>query len=219
MACDRDALERDLRETGGSAADQHGATWNPERWEKAIGSLEGVPAALIESRHITRKDLHELGRSFRREPSPAFVVAVMAWGYGGIGYGAWRTSQALRTPGALERVHEAIATACSHGALAGYRLLAATGRPKWLGPTFGTKLICFGAYRAVRSGPKPVILDYRVGQALDGYGCRFAPERWQAADSRASGGYGSYLDLVQELADTLACSSEDVEYRLWQRGS
>jgi hypothetical protein len=211
----RDTLVRDLNEIGGFAANQHGASWNPQQWEEVLGSLSGVPAALIESRHITREDLHELGAAFRLEPTPAFVVAVMAWGYGEIGYGAWRTSQAMRTPGALDRIYTAVATACSDGAAVGYHLLAAPGRPKWLGPAFGTKLICFGAYRAIRSGPRPVILDFRVAQTLDRYGWHFAPERWQHADRPSHRGYGSYIGLVENLADALACSPEDVEYRLW----
>jgi len=218
MASDWNALIADLRDAGCFAADQHGASWNPERWEAVLGPLEGLPTSLIESRHISREDLHGLGQSFRREPSPAFVVAVMAWGYGDIGYGPWRTRQALQTPGALDRIYEAIDTTCLHGAVAGYRSLAAAGRPKFLGATFGTKLICFGAYRAIDSGPKPVILDYRIGKALERHGYHFACERWQAADSRGLGGYGSYVDIVQELAGELRCSAEDVEYRLWVCG-
>lgn len=76
----------------------------------------------------------------------AAFVTVMAWGYGGVGYGPYRTRTMLAgTPRAGERLTRVARTLHGVGALAAYGALARLDECglAGLGPAFGTKYLYF----------------------------------------------------------------------------
>lgn len=89
------------------------------------------------------------------------ILAVMASGYGNVGYGPWRTGRVLQINAvATPRLAEVAKTLASEGAFAAYELLAGSHRLSGLGPVLGTKYLFFCPQR--RSGRPALILDRLV---------------------------------------------------------
>jgi hypothetical protein len=137
----------------------------------------------------------------------------MAWGYGTVGYGPWRTARILQTsadgPDRLVTVAQRLAKA---GAVDAFGLLGGDCRLRWLGPAFGTKYLYFCPQRA--ADPKALILDRLVARWL----ARHVDESFNAL-SWSSRRYRLYLDLVGSWADALDVASDDIEWCIFQAES
>lgn len=94
-------------------------------------------------------------------------LAVMIWGYGRTGYGAYRTNKILENHAAspaelAERLRSSADTVRATGPLEGYRWMQYTskGKVKGLGPAFFTKWLSFTSAKGEAYGPDTVpILD------------------------------------------------------------
>jgi hypothetical protein len=196
-------------------AEEQEVSWAPARWEAALGGLDGVPEEAVRSGSISRRHGREAATAARRgEIGPrGFLITAMAWGFGAIGYGPWRTAAMLATPGVEDRVAAILRIAHRDGARAVYEAVSGPYRLPRLGPVFATKLIYFAGHDSIAPGPKPLVLDRVVGTLLAHHG---APLRWQAfhADS-----YLTYLDLVTTLAARANATPDDVECKLWEVGA
>ena len=126
--------------------------WNRERWEAPdsrypkIAShktfIKGLPNP------IGREDVRGYGADASRSTAKAVeaFVASMVWGFGGTGYGVYRTNRILTVnPDAPQRLHDVAEILKSDGPVEGYRAIANSdqSRLKWLGPAFGTKYLYF----------------------------------------------------------------------------
>jgi hypothetical protein len=80
-----------------------------------------------------------------------------------------------------------------------------------MGPSFGTKLLCFAAYTS-GGGPKPLILDRVVGRALDRFGVYLHYNGWDVTD------YEQYLTIAHQVAERVGVEPHDVEWWLFQIG-
>lgn len=119
----------------------------------------------------------------------------------------------LKTRDAPTRIEVAIERVRHAGAVAGYRAIARGGdaRLRWMGPSFGTKLLYFAAYTS-SAGPKPLILDRVVGRALDRFGVYLHYNGWDTAD------YERYFTVVHQVAERVGVEPHDVEWWLFQTG-
>jgi hypothetical protein len=189
--------------------------WAPRAWENKLGVLDGMPRKFIDTKTIPRAALLGWGRDALDSPKErwVFFVSVMAWGYGRARGGPWRVRQMLSDPCADDKIRRTIELVRTEGALAAYSVLAHDGDAhlKWLGPSFGTKLLYFAGYGSA-SRPKPLILDRLVGGALDGFGVYLKYNAWDPP------GYEAYLSLAHAVAETADGEPHDVEWWLFQRG-
>lgn len=142
----------------------------------------------------------------------AFVI-VMAWGYGTVGYGRWRTARILQTnaraPDQLVVVAQRLA---ERGALDAFGLLGGDCRLWGLGPAFGTKYLYFCPQSA--AGPQALILDQLVARWL----ARCVDESFNAG-SWSPRTYRRYLDLLGSWADALGVACDEVEWCIFQAES
>jgi hypothetical protein len=87
-------------------------------------------------------------------------VAAMVWGYGPVGYGAFRTARVLRENDRVaDRLMEVAARARDDGGPAAFELLA-KNRLHWLGVAFATKYLFFCA--AAGPATPALVLDQLV---------------------------------------------------------
>jgi Putative 8-oxoguanine DNA glycosylase OGG-like protein len=158
--------------------------------------------------HLDRATVRAACLDAPRSPAAArhaFLV-VMAWGYGTVGYGPWRTARILqessRAPDRLAKVAQHLT---HRGALDAYGLLGGGCRLRGLGPAFGTKYLSFCPQSA--AGPQALILDRLVADWLAEYvDVRLDPISW------APRTYRRYLELVSSWADAIGVKCEEIEW-------
>lgn len=184
---------------------QRGILWPRDRWSDAFPEhadmLQNLPPTL------DRAALQPICSSATMSPEAAAAafVAVLAWGYGRVGYGVWRAKQALSTPHAAEYLRDAAKSLQHEGALAGYATLAQRShRLPYFGPAFGTKFLAFCSPAA---DPKPaLILDVLVSKWLmRNAGLSVNPVPWDIET------YGTYLGLMYRWSATLSAPPEALE--------
>lgn len=139
-------------------------------------------------------------------------IASMIWGYGPVGYGAWRTKRVLESnDDAGERLMEVAQVVHDRDGFAGFRDLA--DRPlKYLGVAFGTKYLYFlslssAAKRGEADGTSlaPVLDDVVRRWILANSGARVRIHSWNTGD------YATYLALLDQWGAQLALPRGDVE--------
>ena len=123
-------------------------------------------------------------------------LATMAWGYGSVGYGAWRVAQAFKDRDAGRKLLDVVVALNSHGPQAAYRLMAGASRLHRIGPAFGTKFLYFAD-----SGDhdrRALILDALVAEWLRrNTNFRVHPVPWAPAR------YDEYLEKMHDWAKAL----------------
>lgn len=194
--------------------EQDAVQWAPRAWENKLGDLDGVPPQFIETKSIARAALLEWAQRLWDSPEDrrAFFISIMAWGYGRAWGGPWRVRQMLLDPDADDKIRRVIELVRTEGAVAGYRALTRDGAAhlKYLGPSFGTKLLYFAGYGS-DVDPRPLILDRRVGTALDTFGVHLRYGTFDPSD------YEVYLALAAEIAAGAGRLPHDVEWWLFMR--
>lgn len=138
----------------------------------------------------------------------------MAWGYGPVGWGWWRTANIINRNGeeAVGCAVEALQRAGGEGPVCAWRAWSSGGEAKlpWLGTAFAGKVAYFSSYdRAIGRGP--LIADENTAWAL-----------WALAgigNSRATASrYGEYVEWAAGQAARLGCRSDDIERALFTIG-
>lgn len=161
---------------------------------------------------ISRQDLIELADQAAPYVTESGVrrlfIGVMIWGYGSVGYGAWRTSQALATPDCTSILQQVFQLVGNKRTAPAYEMLQLA----WCGTSFASKFLYFSG---MGCGVEryPLILDSRVLNAL----ARIVPDssRYRSSGSQ---GYLQYVDDAHEWADEIGCQAHNIEYWLWQWG-
>ncbi|MEU8114113.1 hypothetical protein [Micromonospora sp. NPDC048947] len=179
---------------------------NMDRWRAGLPP-DAWPEGLPSTGGLWRRDVFAVADAYRAgSASPRHLLTVvLAWAYGPIGYGPWRTARSLdadphgkRLAYALEEVstpapdEDALRTA--------YRRFRDPdhARLPWLGPGLCTKVLYFVGYRRGAGGVQPLILDRVVASQLPveaGVGRRngwlseewLAYLRWAAEQARVRG--------------------------------
>ena len=199
--------------------DAHRVSYNVDAWRRLFAGdpdLEALAARY--PRTLSRADVAGIARAALQGATPirrAFLAS-MIWGYGTVGYGAFRTARMLRTPDALGQLDRA-AAATTAG-----RLGEAVERfgLQGCGLAFVSKFVYFVGM-ASEERPLPVILDARVEAALTTLGVDLtqlarsrgphAGPRWSLTTRR----YLTYVDLVDNWARQLACRPDQIEMALF----
>lgn len=134
---------------------QRPIAWSRDVWIRQLGHrpvLQRLPDA------ITRGAVTSIVADVADEKSAedAFVAA-MVWGFGTVGYGAWRTRRILdENPEAGARLHEVYRAVRAGGGPAGFDDMARQPLA-FLGVAFGTKYLFFCAQALSGVEPAPVL--------------------------------------------------------------
>jgi hypothetical protein len=149
--------------SAGSPA-QAGIAWTRRRWidqfTQFTSALTMLPDRL--DRSVVRGACRRAATS-AVEAEQAFL-AVMAWGYGRVGYGPYRVRRLFDvTPDAGTQLQAAAGVLAEQGSVAAYARLGDRGvaRLAGLGPAFGTKFLYFCS---PPGSPPALILDRLVAQ-------------------------------------------------------
>ncbi len=213
-----------IKTTADTPTDEHGVGWSVDAWlsrsdwdGEARAHVEAIATTLPEVPEkdgrlwITRADVFD-----RREEADGLdlYLAAMAWGYGRVGYGAWRTAAVLRRNGSAGVRHTvAHLRSMALDPSSGYfRAWSAGGEAKLtgVGSAFASKLAYCAAYDR-SSGTGPLIADVNTSWAL-----------WALTgieNSRVSSRrYEHYVAWAEEQAGGLRCRSDDIERALFTLG-
>ncbi|OLZ54469.1 hypothetical protein BS329_08035 [Amycolatopsis coloradensis] len=141
---------------------------------------------------------------------PAFLVA-MIWGYGPVGYGAWRTARVLaENPHAIDRLAEVARVARDDGGLAAFRVMA--DEPlRYLGVAFGTKYLRFVTAAQSSGHAVAPILDAVVRRwLLAHHGLRLNIDEWRPE------AYERYVELLTSWSAELGLTADTVEQLIFR---
>ena len=191
---------------------QEGIAWPRQRWIDALPSHATMFASLPE-----RLDRIAVRRACARgAASPVDAersfLAVMAWGYGQVGYGPFRVRRLLgAAPDAGAVLQTAASTAADGRPVAAYAGLGDHGiaRLPRLGPAFGTKFLYFCSSPAARPA---LILDRLVARWLrENTDLALNEIRWSVST------YTRYLETMFGWADELALAADELENCIFSR--
>ncbi|MET8547427.1 hypothetical protein [Micromonospora zamorensis] len=180
--------------------------WNRSTWLASLTEHQDLLAEL--PNRLRRDDVTERGRRAgegEAEAVQAFVAA-MVWGYGRVGYGAFRIARVLRENDEAPRILREVALKTRRdGGAEAFEWLR-QHRLRYLGVSFATKYLFFCS--EAEASPA-LVLDRRVQRWL-----------WQHADCHVSldwnvDDYRRYLCLVTKWARELELRPDEVEYLMF----
>lgn len=183
--------------------------WSRERWSVAFPEHRKVFDDLPEGLHRAAVRTAARDAPFDVDSATRAFLASMAWGYGPVGYGRWRTNRVLRQSSDAERrLLEVARCVAEEGGVAGYELLATSCRLRGLGPAFGTKYLYF---LPVATGAEPaLILDRLVAQWLRTHTSTVLnPVPWATAT------YRRYVETLSTWSADLEVAPDVLEERIF----
>jgi hypothetical protein len=190
---------------------QGGIEWPRQRW---MAQFPGqVPVLAVLPDRLSRPLVRQACWDAAGTPAAALdaFIAVMAWGYGRVGYGPFRVRRVLASvPDPGERLQAAAGELARGGPAAAYALLGDRGVPRLpgLGPAFGTKFLYFCSPPGGRAA---LILDRLVAAWLRGNtGLRLNEARWSAS------AYQRYLEAMSGWAAETAVTADELEACIFQ---
>ena len=201
--------------------DAHRVRFNSATWERQLGKTAVWQQfrSQIPTDSITRGDLFAMAREANAaERLQVLFVASMVWGYGEVGYGAWRSRAALEAPQLGEQL-EVLAAKLLSGDLVG--ACRAVSIPR-VGPAFYTKLFYFLCRGRVQRFP--LILDtvrmnafeQLLGLDVGGY-AKVTRKHGRVTSILAwPEGYQRYVEQMHDWADALDCTADQIELFLFQ---
>ena len=196
---------------GAGCPEQPGISWPRERWAVSHPSARDLFGEL--PIRLSRPAVRQVCATAANTPAEAerAFLAVMAWGFGRVGYGPYRTRRILdRTSQSTLTLQRAAQVAASGNAVGAYSILGDHGVASLpgLGPAFGTKYLYFCS-SAGRTGA--VILDRLMARWLALHaGIRLNQVRWSSRT------YGRYLSVISEWASELNVAGDVIESVIFQ---
>ncbi|MFJ6154546.1 8-oxoguanine DNA glycosylase OGG fold protein [Micromonospora profundi] len=185
---------------------QGGMIWNRSTWLASLPEHQGLLAELPD--RLDRDHVKELGRRAGNSPGEAVraFVATMVWGYGLVGYGAFRTARVLRENDEAPRILREVALRTRRDGGADAFEWLGQHRLRYLGVSFATKYLffCGGA-----EASPALVLDRRVQRWLSRYADLHVSLNWNADD------YRRYLCLVTDWSRELDLKPDELEYLMF----
>ncbi len=176
------------------------------RWFEADDDLEYIIANYPEQ--LSRGEISRIARTACHEKSDLWIrrlfLAAMIWGFGIVGYGAWRTSKMLKKSDSLNVLRNTVDFINRGDVVAAYNMLSLP----YCGPTFRSKYLYFVGI-GFQLKPLPVVLDSIVIERLEtllGTGSK----DWSNAR-----GYLRYIQLINVWAKELGCRPDCIELFLF----
>ncbi|MEU8215596.1 hypothetical protein AB0C47_07490 [Micromonospora taraxaci] len=185
---------------------QGGIGWNRSTWLANLTEHQDLLAELPD--RLDRDHVAERGRRAgdgEDEAVQAFVTA-MVWGYGRVGYGAFRTARVLRENDDAPRVLREVALRTRRvGGAEAFEWLK-QHRLRYLGVSFATKYLFFCSDGEAAPA---LVLDGRVQRWLWRHAACHVSLDWNVED------YRRYLCLVTTWARELNLRPAEVEYLMF----
>ena len=201
--------------------------WDADVWRRDLADVDAtfeVPAVLDRliasaTAHggLTRSDVVDIGG----DDEVHLLVASMAWGFGPLGYGAFRTAQML--DGAPEvirgRLADIGAAARTGEPREAFRSLFQRGRAvvRQLSIAMGTKYLYFASSDRQPDGPRPLVYDVNIFRAVralaDGPSAPPDPRRYTKGVD-----YERVVCWIHEQAGLFDVAPDDVEFALFEHG-
>ncbi|MFG1834104.1 8-oxoguanine DNA glycosylase OGG fold protein [Micromonospora chersina] len=180
--------------------------WNRTTWLASLTEHQDLLAELPD--RLGRDHVTERGRRAdegENKAVRAFVTA-MVWGYGRVGYGAFRTARVLRENDEAPRILREVASKTRRdGGAEAFEWLK-RHRLRYLGVSFATKYLFFCSDAAASPA---LVLDRRVQRWLWQYAACHVSLDWNVED------YRRYLCLVTKWAQDLDLRPDEVEYLMF----
>jgi hypothetical protein len=192
--------------TAGSGS-QRPIPWSRRTWIATLPEYEAFLESVPDT--VDREEATKHAAAVIDDSSAeAAFIAAMIWGYGRIGYGAYRARRVLLlNPEAGSRLAETARVARDHGPISAFQTLR-DARLKYLGVAFGTKYLYF-CTRAVRDrhGDRTApILDTVVRQWLVTHAdLRLRLNGWYEDE------YVEYLGALSDWSAQLALPMDTIE--------
>jgi hypothetical protein len=151
--------------------DEHGVRWDPDAWWSGIretypdsgwitSRLSNLPASLILRAHVF---------ALADGPPLEFFLATMAWGFGPVGYGWWRTASIGEKPGPeqLDRAVAHLRIRARQGPEEAWRAWKdpRAAQISGVGTAFASKLAYFAGFNR-QSSRGPLIADTNTAWAI-----------------------------------------------------
>jgi hypothetical protein len=182
---------------------QRGSRWSLTSWQQWFPEQGDFFASVPNP--IDRAAVRELCQGASSSPAGAYrgFVAAMIWGYGSVGYGAFRTARVLGenddAAGTLMQVADQVRR---HGGPVAFEWLA-DRRLRWLGVAFATKYLFFCS--PAGTDMPALVFDQLVRNWLAEHAQLSLRLDWRVADYRA------YVDTACAWAAELDVEPADVE--------
>jgi hypothetical protein len=185
---------------------QPGIGWNHATWSERLPAhrelFDRLPNPI--DRSTAQAHVQHANRAGRY--LEAFVAA-MVWGYGGVGYGPYRTARVLTSNPPAAAIFRKIARLVGQDSGPDAFAWLASHRLKWLGVAFATKYLFFchpgDGTRAA------LVLDSLVSRWLHQHADLRIRLTWRVDD------YRRYIDTVTGWAEDLKVTPADVEYLMF----
>jgi hypothetical protein len=188
---------------------QRPVSWSRDRWIDRLGE-RAVFKKLPDQ--VGRRDVVDVfaGVSDEESATDAFIAA-MVWGFGQVGYGAWRTQRILEKNDRVGARLLAIAKkTAGEGGVAGFEEVSEAPL-KYLGVAFGTKFLFFAAEASPEKVAAPVLDRIICSWLADNLGCKLDISSW-----RRSQDYRRYCDKLAEWAFARDMTPGQVEEALFE---
>lgn len=200
----------------------HVIPYRAQTWTKWFATDDDL--ALITGLHPLQLSRRDVGRLATEALAGtvtwrcAFMAAMM-WGYGTVGYGAYRTRKMLGMPNAESTIGRAANLVTTGQLRAAYESF----KVRTSGPAFFTKSFYFVGLGATTSRPLPVVLDSVVANSLERLGMDVAQfvDATRGGDGRITAlgrdaaGYLRYVETMDAWAKAILCRADQIEMWLF----
>jgi hypothetical protein len=204
--------------------DQHEIAFSTETWRRQFPYDADLEAIFRNYPHtINRKQITELAfeaKSLESQALRQFMFGVMLWGFGTVGYGAYRTSRMLGSATAIQQ----LANTVGHLTRGDIQYAYERFQLPMCGPAFFTKVFYFIGL-GCHVTPLPLILDSVVANALERkLKCDISTFARVSRDTsgkityvyRWPQGYLRYVEKMNVWSQMLQCRADNIELFLFQ---
>ena len=189
---------------------QEGFKWNnrQQTWHKAFPQHKDFLDQLPKS--INRVIVRQICAEVSRVPAERFL-AIMLWGYSGMGYGAFRVSQMLNAENFDESFAKLVLLAEADDYRSAYTALS-KARIAQLGPSYASKVLSF----LFNENPGVPILDSVVARHLQEVNVPDFNRGPKAVETWNEPLFASYVESMRNVGRTYGISANEVELAIYR---
>jgi hypothetical protein len=197
--------------------DEHRVSYKPNVWRRRFPADKDLEDLFQRFPHeIARKQIANLAGHVNEggETPRKLFMATMLWGYGTVGYGAYRTSIMLSDSSSTDVVNRSYELVCAGNYVKAYEMFYLP----MCGSAFFTKYFYFVGL-GNRVEPLPLIFDSVVANSLINLGIdvsAFAhvvknPSGRVTSIGKYLDGYSKYVEVMSSWAKKLECRADAIE--------
>lgn len=197
--------------------DDHQVSYNANTWRKWFAEDKDFNDLIQEyPQVISRSEIANLANpvSAKNESARKVFLATMLWGYGIVGYGAYRTSIMLSDKNSRNIIGESFDLVSTGKYIAAYKIFSLP----MCGSAFFTKYFYFVGL-GNKTTPLPLILDSVVANSLVELGIDISQlaKVTKNSDGKISSvgkyvdGYFEYVEMINSWASEINCRPDSIE--------